>query len=72
MHEIGGESLRPDGGRGALWIDGEGTRSPRYWNFSGEEFCQPCGDLSGGKEGETKRIQGASYIRGRGAVSAAD
>jgi hypothetical protein len=21
----------------AHWIDGEGSNSPRYWNFSGEE-----------------------------------
>jgi hypothetical protein len=45
----------------AHWIDGECSNSPRYWMFSGEEFRQPCGDLSEGKKGERQRGSWAIY-----------
>jgi hypothetical protein len=56
--------------RGVHWIDGECSISPRYWMFSGEKFHQPCGDLSERKEGEWRRMAGATCRRGRSSVKA--
>jgi hypothetical protein len=59
MHGREGESLRPEGGRGALWQGRNRRFTAAGAADSGEESGQPGGAIRRGSRGEMEREAGA-------------
>jgi hypothetical protein len=45
----------------AHWIDGEGSNSPQFWNFSGEEFLCGSSTIPRRSKGRWRRMARGSY-----------